>query len=411
MAPYQLESMKQQSNQDTTHAAEWADVGSLVPWKENPRKNDGEPVRRVMESIKKFGFSAPIVARRANREVIAGHTRLKAAQALGIDSVPVRFLDISERDAHLLAVADNKLGEYSEWDESVFKVLSEYSLAEAEIAGFTSSDFEAALAGEADEPDAEAVPTKGEARTKLGDIYELGQHVLVCGDSTKPECFHAALGETKVSLYFTDPPYGVSYVGGTADKLTIENDGIGEFGAILDGAFANMLKHALPGSPWYVCSPSGPEHIDFASRLRALGVLRQGLVWLKSAFVMGRSDYHYRHENIYYGWTPGAAHYFVDDRKQDSVWEFAKPSANKIHPTMKPVDLVERAIGNSSLPGDIVMDPFTGSGTTLMACEHMGRRFRGIELSPHYCDAIVARYEAETQTKASLVGSWVATQS
>lgn len=392
--------------------AEWVDPADLVPWPGNPRRNDGKPVEAVAKSIERFGFGAPIVARKANREIIAGHTRWKAARHLGLTEVPVRFLDISEREAHLLALADNRQTELTPWDEpALAEALSDFGLEDAELAGWDSealgaladvvADFGPLEPGPEEADDAEVPEPPADPVTGLGDVWALGEHRLVCGDSTDPGTLRIALEGREASMVFTDPPYGVSYVGKTADALEIENDGEDGLPDLLRASFAAIVGVTKPGAPWYVCAPPGPLTLEFGNQLLAIGVLRQRLVWVKDAFVLGRSDYHYRHEDIYYGWTPGGPHRAPPDRKQDSVWEIPRPRRNAEHPTMKPVELVRKALELSSDPGALVVEPFGGSGTTIIACEESGRRCGAIELSPAYCDVIVERWENLTGGKAT----------
>jgi site-specific DNA-methyltransferase (adenine-specific) len=390
-------------------AAEWVPVGELVPWVKNPRKNDAA-VKAVADAIKRFGFGAPIIARRENGEVIAGHTRLKAALSLGLETVPVRYMDLDPVEAHLLALADNRLNEKAEWDLPALQdIMGEYGLADLDLAGWSSTDIEkmgSDLLGRADDApveEVEMVAPPTDAVTRMGDVWSLGSHRLVCGDSTQREVWEALLGHERADCVWTDPPYGVAYVGKTKDALTIENDALDEDGlrALLDAAFDNAVAFTKPGAGWYVAVPPGPLHLTFAQALHERGVLRQTLIWVKDQFVMGRSDYHYRHEPILYGWSPGGKHHFVDDRTLDSVLEFARPRQNKEHPTMKPIELVAYCVRNSSNRGDIVMEPFGGSGTTLLACEQTGRINRSIELSPVYCDVIVQRWEKLTGGKAT----------
>lgn len=201
-------------------------------------------------------------------------------------------------------------------------------------------------------------------------------------------------------MMFTDPPYGVEYVGKTKAAKTIQNDTAAGLGDLLDGAFARAMEVTIAGAAWYVAAPPGPLHWEFARRLLDLKVFRQTLVWVKDSMVLGHSDYHYKHEPIFYGWKPGAGHREPPDRSQVSVWEISRPKRSEEHPTMKPVELVAKAIGNSSACGDIIFDPFLGSGTTLIAAEQLGRKCYGIEISPAYCDVIVQRWEYLTGKKA-----------
>jgi site-specific DNA-methyltransferase (adenine-specific) len=394
--------------------AEWVSPDTLKPWPGNPRRNDGKPVEAVAKSIERFGFAAPIVARREDGEIIAGHTRWKAAQKLGLTKVPVRFMDLGDREAHLLALADNRQTELTPWDEPMLaEALSDFGLEDAELAGWDSEALGAladvvpdfgpldSFSDEVEGEDAELPEPPEEPVTKLGDLWLLGEHRLLCGDSTDVATLRRALDGRQAAMVFTDPPYGVNYVGKTGDALEIENDGEAGLPDLLRASFAALLGVTEPGAPWYVCAPSGPLTIEFGQQLRAIDVLRQRLVWVKDAFVLGRSDYHYRHEDIYYGWTPGGPHRPPPDRKQDSVWEFARPRRNKEHPTMKPVPLVRHALEMSADPGALVVEPFGGSGTTLIACEETSRRCGVVELSPAYCDVIVERWENLTGGKAT----------
>jgi site-specific DNA-methyltransferase (adenine-specific) len=248
------------------------------------------------------------------------------------------------------------------------------------------------------EPPAEPV-------TKLGDVWQLKKHRLVCGDSTDVTVLDKLLGDEKVDLVWTDPPYGVAYVGKTKDALTIENDRLDhdQLTDFLRAAFNAIFQATKPGAVWYVTAPSGDLFQCFSIPLTELEVWRHTLVWVKDTLVMGRADYHYRHESIFYGWTPGAAHQTPPDRKQDSVWEIDRPKANKEHPTMKPIALIEKSIQNSSRAGEIVLDTFGGSGSTLIACEQTKRVARLIELDPKYCDVIIKRWENLTGLKAELI--------
>ena len=391
-------------------AAEWVETMSLNPWAENPRNND-DAVKPVMESIKRFGFAAPIVARAADREIIAGHTRWRAAQALGLAKVPVRFVDLDPADAHLLALADNKLNEKAEWDDAAAaRILSEFSLDDAALAGWDQKELDAlanSILEDGDNPveEDEPPPVPVEAVTKVGDLYALGPHRLLCGDSTVAADVARVMDGRLADIVWTDPPYGVAYVGKTKDALTIENDALDENGLreFLSKAFTGALASCREGASWYVAAPPGPLHWTFADLLLKFGVYRAAIIWVKDAFVLGHSDYHYRHEPIFYGWKPGAAHYFVDDRTQDSVWEIPRPKRSAEHPTMKPIELVARALRNSSRKGELVYEPFGGSGTTLIAAEQTGRVAAVIEKSPNYCDVIVKRWEELTGQKATLV--------
>jgi site-specific DNA-methyltransferase (adenine-specific) len=235
--------------------------------------------------------------------------------------------------------------------------------------------------------------------TKPGDLIELGDHRLLCGDSTKREDVDRVLGGERPATTCSDPPYGVEYVGKTKDALTVRNDGAAGLRQLLTDSLGHAFDVCLEGAVWYVAAPAGPQFEDFAAVLSKLGVWRQTLVWVKDSMVLGRSDYHYRHEAIFYGWKPGKAHREPPDRTQTTVWEVPRPKASREHPTMKPVALYARMLKNSTTVGSVVYEPFCGSGTTLIAAEQLGRRCYGIEIDPGYCDVVVARWEAFTGRK------------
>lgn len=399
-------------NSTAEAAAVWVEIERLKPWSDNPRDND-HAVEGVAESIRRFGFGAPILARKADGEIIAGHTRIKAAVKLGLDRVPVRYLDLDPVQAHLLALADNRLGEIADWSGELSEVLRglEAEGADLDGLGWSSEELGELMARlDATEPstgddDAPEVDEDGEADSQRGMVYQLGPHRLVCGDSRDPAVWEALLaGGERLRMVWTDPPYGVAYVGGNhmltpeerraAGGQIVENDEQSpeELRAFLADALGLALAHCEPGAAWYVAAPPGPLHQVFGAVLLEFGVWRQTLVWIKDRFVLGRSDYHYRHEPIFYGWAPGAAHFFVDDRTLDSVLEVQRPTRSAEHPTMKPIDLVRRCIENSSKPGWIVGEPFGGSGTTLIASAAAGRVARVIEFAPRYCDVIRRRW-------------------
>ena len=381
-------------------AAVWMDIDSLVPWDQNPRDND-DAVPGVADSIKRFGFASPIIARKLGdkHQVIAGHTRLKAAKTLGIEHVPVRVMDLDPADAKLLALADNKVAEVAEWSDGLGPLLEELRDAGLEIEGLGWSDDElsellAEPAIDLDGSEDDAPELQDDHDSQIGEVYELGPHRLICGDATDPDIWAKLMGDDKLKCVWTDPPYGVAYVGKTSDALTIDNDDLDDdsLRELLTGAFGQAFEYCDPGSSWYVASPPGHTFYQFATVLRELDVWRHTLAWVKDRFVMGRSDYHYQHEAIFYGWKPGGAHYFVPERTHSTVLEFQRPHANREHPTMKPVALVTSILEKSTKPGWIVGEPFGGSGTTLIASASIGRVARVIELDPRYCDVIRRRW-------------------
>jgi site-specific DNA-methyltransferase (adenine-specific) len=406
---------------------EWLTVSFLSPWRRNPRKNT-QAVDDVARSIIAFGWGAPILVRGEDDRIIAGHTRAKAAERLkqlwmrartreredwhpdairtkDTGEVPVRRkFGLTEAQCDALAVADNKTGEKADWDDellgSVLADLAEEGLI-ADL-GLDPGELDRLLEGQEDdfgEEDLDSIPeVPKEPRTKLGDVWTLGEHTLVCGDSQDASLWDGV----EVEMVWTDPPYGVAYVGKTKDALTIENDKLDpeKLHQLLRNALGLACAATKPGGGWYVAAPPGPLHHHFGAVLRDLDIWRQYLVWDKGSLVLGHSDFHYQHEPIFYGWRPGAEHRFRGDRKQTSVLEFSKPTRSAEHPTMKPVELVEYCIKLSSLRGDMVADPFGGSGTTLIACERTVRRCFTIELDPRYCDVIVERWEKLTGQKA-----------
>lgn len=399
-------------------AAEWVPIDELHVWKDNPRKNDGAPVKKVAESIHRFGFASPIIARR-NGEIIAGHTRYKAAKQLKLDRVPVRYMDLEPDAAHLLALADNRTAEEAEWDDAMLSaVLGQLESQGADLAstGFDEKELERLLRDVSADSDAdgEVIEPPADPITKPGNLWLLGNHRLLCGDSTKAEDVGRLMAGAKADLLNTDPPYGVSVAGGTHDPRDtknyrsggeIENDGLtgDSLAKFLEAAFANAKKHLSAGASWYVWY-ADTETAAFLRATQSLGGMRHILVWVKPNFVFGRCDYHYRHEPVMYGWTPGAGHRWYGDRTQDSVWE-AKVGVDlekKLHPTSKPISIAARPIQNHTQRGDVVADMFLGSGTTLIAAEQLGRKCYGMEISPAYCDVIVKRWETMTGQTATL---------
>lgn len=406
---------------DLGHAAVWADPRKLRPWGKNPRRNDGEPVRAVMESIKRFGFGAPIVARKATREVIAGHTRLKAALKLGLSQVPVRYLDISERDAQTLALADNRLGELAEWDqEGLAELLQGMQPDEQLIAGWSGDDVHALLAEVSDAPEVieDEVPEPPKVPvTQLGDVWVLGRHRLVCGDSTSEAVVVQCMQGERATCVFTDPPYGVSI--GAKNRLLqsfgkhprnlddIKDDALSpeELKARLLLAFVLLRTHVLAeDASLFVTSPQGCglSMMTMMMMMQEAGLrARHVLIWKKNqpTFSMGRLDYDYQHEPILFTW--GKSHKRpMRGKHRTSIWEVDKPRASVEHPTMKPVELYANAYLNNSDDGDNVADIYAGSGTAFAAAEQLGRTCFGIELSPAYCDVIVERWQRLTGDKA-----------
>lgn len=383
-------------------------IGSVVPYVRNPRKNTAA-IAKVAASLREFGWRQPIVVDEA-LTVIAGHTRLEAARSLGMADVPVHVASgMSAAQIKAYRIADNRVAAEAEWDNDLLAIeLHElqddgWDLA---LTGFDADELTALLnppSAIVEDADLDAVPeAPKEPITKLGDRITLGRHTLVCGDSTDAGAWDALLAGRQAGMVWTDPPYGVSYVGKTKDALTIENDSLDAAGLqdFLRAALSLAWANCRAGGAWYVASPAGDTFFEFATVLRELEVWRHTLAWVKDQFVMGRCDYHYRHESLFYGWKEGAAHTWNGGRSQDSVLEVPRPRSNKEHPTMKPVALIQRCIENSSTIADLIVDPFGGSGSTLLAAEACGRSAALIELSPTYCDVIVKRWENATGLQA-----------
>jgi site-specific DNA-methyltransferase (adenine-specific) len=404
-------------------AAVWVELDKLTPWGRNPRVNDGKPVEAVMESIRRFGFGAPILARLADGEVIAGHTRLKAAHALGLTKVPVRYLDLDPADAHLLALADNRIGEFAEWDDSaLLELIAGYPAADVALAGWDAGALaelanSAGQGGEVIEDDAPEPPAN--PITKPGDVWTLGRHRLVCGDCTDEAVVALAMGSARAVCVVTDPPYGVAIAAknraineqhpgkGGRNKTDIEDDALSpeELKARLLPAFVLLRTRAMAEDcTLYVTSPHGGElgMMMMMMMQEARLAARHVLIWKKNhaTFSMGRLDYDYQHEPILMTW--GKRHKRVLlGKHRTSIWEIDKPRRSAEHPTMKPVELYANAYLNSSERGDVVADIYAGSGTAFAAAEQLERVCNGIEISPAYCDVIVERWQNLTGGKAT----------
>lgn len=385
-------------------------VEKLVPYDRNPRTHSPEQVSQIAASIAEFGFLNPILVDTA-AGIIAGHGRLQAAKQLGLTQIPVVVLDhLTDAQKRAYVIADNKLALNAGWDDDLLR---------AEMAALAAEDFDLPVIGFSDEElaelladpaaegqtDEDAVPEAPETPvTKLGDVYVLGQHRLLCGDSTILANVERLLDGALADMVFTDPPYNVDYGNSAKDKLrgnnrTIMNDNLGDgFEKFLYDACVNMLtvcKGAI-----YICMSSSELHTLQKAFIAAGGKWSTFVIWAKNTFTLGRSDYQRQYEPILYGWKQGTEHFWCGARDQGDVWFVNKPVKNELHPTMKPVELVERAIRNSSKGRDIVLDCFGGSGTTLIACEKLNRQCRMIELDPKYCDVIVRRWEEFTGKKA-----------
>ena len=361
----------------------------LKEYENNPRNND-EAVDAVARSIEEFGFKVPIVIT-SDHVIIAGHTRLKASKQLGLKEVPCIVADdLTDEQIKAFRLADNKTAELASWDFS--KLEDELELIEMDMSLFGFEDLELDVPDNATDddfdPDAEITENP---YAKKGDIFVLGDHRVMCGDSTEESEVDKLIQDDVIDLTFTDPPYNVDYEG-TAGKIMNDKMEDNTFYLFLFKAFENIFKHTKPGGGIYVCH-ADTEGLNFRNAYKDAGFkLASCLIWVKNALVLGRQDYHWRHEPILYGWKEGAAHYFIDDRSQDTIWEYNKPRKNEEHPTMKPLELCGRAISNSSRVGEIVLDLFGGSGSTLIASDQLKRKARLMELDERFVDVIVKRY-------------------
>ena len=366
----------------------------------------------IAASIREFGWGAPILVDGENN-VIAGHGRLLAARKLGFAEVPVvPMAHLTDTQRCAMILADNKIGENASWENELLGLeLSELKDAGFDLAltGFSPEEWDALIAGEDASheglTDEDAVPeVTDDPISQPGDLWIMGKHKLLCGDATKPEDYTRLLGDELVDMTFTDPPYNVNYANTAKDKLRgknrpIMNDNLGEgFGSFLLDACINILTHTK-GAVYVAMSSSELDTLQTAFRA-AGGRWSTFIIWAKNTFTLGRADYQRQYEPILYGWRDGADHYWCGARDQGDVWNVKKPQKNDLHPTMKPVELVERAVRNSSKTRDLVLDPFGGSGSTLIACEKTGRRARLIELDPKYVDVIVRRWQEWTGKQA-----------
>ena len=384
-----------------------APLAALRPWGRNPRRIAParlEQLKAMLVAAPEMLWARPLIAL-PDGTVIAGNQRLAAAVELGWETIPCVYADLDERQQVEWAFRDNNA--MGETDENLAaELLAELTADgyDALLTGFAPDETAKLLAGlrrrEVDPDEAPPVPAK--PKSKRGVVYELGLHRVMCGDATCADDVALLLDGALAEVLWTDPPYGVDYVGKTADALTIENDTPVGLGALLIAAFARADEVLAPSARFYAAAPAGPRHQLFLDAVRETGwLIHETLVWVKNSLVLGHSDYHYRHEPILYGWKPGEGRpgrgkhmgtRWYGGNAQDSVFEIDRPSRSSEHPTMKPVALIEAHLANSARPTDPVYDPFVGSGSTLIACENLALRGYGMELDPAYCDVIRQRY-------------------
>lgn len=386
-------------------------VDSLIPYVKNSRTHSDAQIAQIAASIKEFGWTNPILVDGDNG-IIAGHGRLMAARKLGYKEVPtIELADLTETQKRAYIIADNRLALNAGWDNEMLTIELNDLLADGfalELLGFDPKELNALLEPEVVQglTDEDAVPDVPEKpKTKLGDIYQLGNHRLMCGDSTNVEAVVELTGGAGVDMLLTDPPYNVAYEGKTKESLTIQNDSMGndQFRQFLRDAFVTADTVMKKGAVFYIWHADS-EGYNFRGACDDAGwKVRQCLIWKKSSMVMGRQDYHWKHEPCLYGWKDGAGHLWAADRKQTTILEFEKPHRNGEHPTMKPVALFEYQMLNNTKGGDMVLDLFGGSGTTMLAAEKHGRHAYLMELDPKYCDVIVKRWEDFTGKTAMLL--------
>ncbi|HEL0016837.1 TPA: site-specific DNA-methyltransferase [Streptococcus equi subsp. zooepidemicus] len=401
-------------------------LSDITPYNYNAKKHPQYQIDQIKESIKTFGNNDPI-AIDENNVIIEGHGRYLALKALGYNQVPViRLKHLSDDQKRAYILAHNKITLNTDFDMTLLKQeLTSIMAIDMAQFGFSVNLLAASLKGDG-EHDFTEDPDSVMEKIGIGSLYQLGRHRLMCGDATKPEHLNRLLEGTKADLYLTDPPYNVAYQGKTSEALTIQNDQIAssDFQAFLTDSFQVVDSHLKAGAAFYIWHADS-ERLSFSNAISAVGWLeKQCLIWSKDSFVLGRQDYQWQHEPCLYGWKPGAKHYFVSDfslstvlassledkSKEElidlirayqevqptSILRIKRPQANQDHPTMKPLALIERLVRNSSRQGEVVLDSFAGSGTTLMVCEQLNRINYSMELDPKYVQRILKRFERET---------------
>ena len=376
-------------------------IDKLVPYARNARTHSDEQVGQIAASIKEWGWTTPVLVDETG-SIIAGHGRTLAARLLKMTEIPVMVADgWSDAKKRAYIIADNKLALNAGWDNEMLALeLGEIGDLgfDLDLIGFTADEIAALTPVELEpgltDPD-DAPEVQENAITVPGDVWIMGKHRLLCGDSTSVSDLEKLTDGQLVDMWLTDPPYNVAYEGGTKEKLTIKNDEMGDdqFRQFLRDSYVSADTVMKPGAVFYIWHADS-EGYNFRGAAKDAGwTVRQCLIWKKSSLVMGRQDYHWKHEPCLYGWKEGAGHLWATDRKQTTILEFDKPTRNGEHPTMKPVALFEYQLLNNTKGGDIVLDSFGGSGTTLIAAEKNGRVARIMELDPKYCDVIIKRWQ------------------
>lgn len=395
-----------------THIELWP-IEKLIPYARNPRTHSDAQVAQIAASIATFGFNNPILVD-TQAGIIAGHGRLLAARKLKLKEVPVIVLDhLTEAQKRAYIIADNQLALNAGWDEETLR--AELAALDAEdfnlnVIGFEEEELARLLAAQDTTEgltDEDAVPElPNEPVSRVGDLFLLGDHKLLVGDATFATDVQRLMANDAADLVFTDLPYNCGYEGYTKDKLTIKNDDMSseQFDRFLRVSFASFRTVVKPGASLYICHSSAFQR-EFQNAIEAAGFeVRCQIIWAKNTFAWGFARYKFRHEPIFYCHVSGQKDPWYGDKSQSTLWEENKPAANRLHPTMKPVELIERALLNSSKSGDIVADLFAGSGSTLIGCERRGRKSRLLEIDPKYADVIIMRYQEYTGRQAILEG-------
>lgn len=359
----------------------------LIPYEKNAKKHSKQQIGRVAESIRRYGFKQPVVIDREN-VIVIGHCRVLAAQEIKLDEVPcVLADDLTPEQIRELRLVDNKTNE-SGWDSDLLAM----ELADLNV-DLSDFGFDAINSDDVHEDEFDEKPPMNPI-TQLGDLWKMGRHRFLCGDATDPENMDQLMDGQLADMLLTDPPYNVDYTGKTKDALKIQNDTMSDdkFRAFLRSAFFVADSAMKSGAVFYIWHADS-EGYNFRGACHDTGwTVRQCLIWRKNVMVLGRQDYQWAHEPSLYGWKEGAAHLWASNRKQTTILEFDRPARSKDHPTSKPVLLFDYQIKNNTKARDIVLDPFLGSGTSIIACEQNGRTCYGMELDPKYCDVIVNRY-------------------
>ena len=381
----------------TTTQMELISIDKLIPYANNARTHSPAQINKLRSSLREFGFINPVIVDK-ELNVIAGHGRILAAREEGITEVPCVYADhLTEAQKKAYIIADNRMAMDAGWDEELLRVEIEALQAEnfdPLLTGFDEKElsklFDDGLDAEEDDFDVETELQKP-TFSKSGDVWTLGRHRLVCGDSTKAETYEALLGDTRANLIITDPPYNVNYEG-SAGKIKNDNMASEKFYQFLLDAFSCMEKALADDGSIYVFH-ADTEGLNFRKAFADAGFYLSGCcIWKKQSLVLGRSPYQWQHEPVLYGWKKKGKHQWYTGRKESTIWEFDKPKKNGDHPTMKPIPLLAYPIMNSSMSNAVVLDPFGGSGSTLIACEQTDRICRTIELDEKFCDVIVRRF-------------------